>query len=58
MYYDQQSDSWTPTAAVMEGRENWACTAFVGKIVLSGGFRKEIVEPEACGDWHPEVLPT
>ena len=35
MFYEKQSDSWTTIEAMMECRENSACTVFEGKIVVS-----------------------
>ena len=40
MTYDKQSNIWTLIAAMLEGRENAACTVFEGKIVVSGGCSK------------------
>ena len=40
MNYDKQSNIWTLIAAMLEGRENAACTVFEGKIVVSGGGSK------------------
>ena len=39
MFYDKQSGSWTTIEAMMECRENEACTVFEGKIVVSGGTK-------------------
>ena len=42
MIYNKQTNQWTSTADMMEGRENSACTVFEGKIVVFGGNKKEI----------------
>ena len=42
-FYNKDTNKWTSIASIMELREGSACTVFEGKIVVSGGFRKEII---------------
>ena len=51
MFYEKQSEKWTSTSYMMEGRANAACTVFEGKLVVSGGSREEYIKPKA-GYWR------
>ena len=46
-FYNKDTNKWTSIASIMDDREGSACTVFEGKIVVSGGLRREEVSYRA-----------
>ena len=42
-FYNKDTNKWTSIAPIMDDRGDSACTVFEGKIVVSGGVRKNII---------------